>query len=203
MSTTPNLFLVVLGGRATNSHIELHDVRWVVGTSIEDTIPSLRQQWFGLLSGLHIDSYKAIQHVDGYAIELIKGRGVCREQQQKAPTAMNDQLWFINLGGYDRDSLQELHQFGLIVAPSKQAAKARARRRWLSRAVQVHKDDLHSIESIDSVDDCLPILNVEEWQIHLRPDPQPQRPDTELKPDWFGYWRIDGRVPKPRPEMLD
>jgi hypothetical protein len=201
MSTTPNLYLVVLGGRATNSHIELHDVRWVVGTSIEDTIPSLRQQWFGLLSGLHIDSYKAIQHVDGYAIELIKGRGVCREQQQKAPTAMNDQLWFINLGGYDRDSLQELHQFGLIVAPSKQAAKARARRRWLSRAVQVHKDDLHSIESIDGVDDCLPILNVEEWQIHLRPDPQ--RPDAELKPDWFGYWRIDGRVPKPRPEMLD
>ena len=201
MSTTPNLYLVVLGGRATNSHIELHDVRWVVGTSIEDTIPSLRQQWFGLLSGLHIDSYKAIQHVDGYAIELIKGRGVCREQQQKAPTAMNDQLWFINLGGYDRDSLQELHQFGLIVAPSKQAAKARARRRWLSRAVQVHKDDLHSIESIDGVDDCLPILNVEEWQIHLRADPE--RPDTELKPDWFGYWRIDGRVPKPRPEMLD
>ena len=201
MSTTPNLYLVVLGGRATNSHIELHDVRWVVGTSIEDTIPSLRQQWFGLLNGLHIDSYKAIQHVDGYAIELIKGRGVCREQQQKAPTAMNDQLWFINLGGYDRDSLQELHQFGLIVAPSKQAAKARARRRWLSRAVQVHKDDLHSIESIDGVDDCLPILNVEEWQIHLRPDPQ--RPDAELKPDWFGYWRIDGRVPKPRPEMLD
>ncbi len=201
MSTTPNLYLVVLGGRATNSHIELHDVRWVVGTCIEDTIPSLRQQWFGLLSGLHIDSYKAIQHVDGYAIELIKGRGVCREQQQKAPTAMNDQLWFINLGGYDRDSLQELHQFGLIVAPSKQAAKARARRRWLSRAVQVHKDDLHSIESIDGVDDCLPILNVEEWQIHLRPDPQ--RPDAELKPDWFGYWRIDGRVPKPRPEMLD
>ena len=201
MSTTPNLYLVVLGGRATNSHIELHDVRWVVGTSIEDTIPSLRQQWFGLLSGLHIDSYKAIQHVDGYAIELIKGRGVCREQQQKAPTAMNDQLWFINLGGYDRDSLQELHQFGLIVAPSKQAAKARARRRWLSRAVQVHKDDLHSIESIDGVDDCLPILNVEEWQIHLRADPE--RPDAELKPDWFGYWRIDGRVPKPRPEMLD
>ena len=114
---------------------------------------------------------------------------------------MNDQLWFINLGGYARDSLQELHQFGLIVAPSKQAAKARARRRWLSRAVQVHKDDLHSIESIDCVDDCLPILNVEKWQIHLRPDPQ--RPDAELKPDWFGYWRIDGRVPKPRPEMLD
>ena len=200
MSTTPNLYLVVLGGRATNSHIELHDVRWVVGTSIEDTIPSLRQQWFGLLSGLHIDSYKAIQHVDGYAIELIKGRGVCREQQQKAPTAMNDQLWFINLGGYDRDSLQELHQFGLVVAPSKQAAKARARRRWLGNALQVHKDDLHSLDRLGTVDDCLPIFNVEDWQIHLKA--QPGTPEAELKPDWFGYWRIDGRQPKPHPENL-
>ena len=123
MNATPTLFLVVLGGRTATSHIELHDVRWVVGTSIENTIPTLRQQWFGLQSGLHIDSYKAIEHVDGYAIELIQRRVDCTQQQQASPTAMNDQLWFINLGGYDQDSLQELHQFGLVVAPSKQAAK--------------------------------------------------------------------------------
>ena len=198
MSTTPNLFLVVLGGRAATSHIELHDVRWVVGTSIEDTIPTLRQQWFGLQSGLHIDSYKAIQHVDGYAIELIKRRGLCKQPQQTSSAAMSDQLWFINLGGYDQDSLQELHQFGLVVAPSKQAAKARARRRWLSSALQVHKDDLHSLDRLDTIDDCLPIFNVDDWQIHL--SPEPGRPEAELKPDWFGYWRIDGRIPKPRPD---
>ena len=200
MSTTPNLFLVVLGGRTATSHIELHDVRWVVGTSIEDTIPTLRQQWFGLQRGLHIDSYKAIEHVDGYAIELITRRGDCTEQQQTSATAMNDQLWFINLGGYDRDSLQELHQFGLVVAPSKQAAKARARRRWLGSALQVHKDDLHTLDRLGTVDDCLPIFNVEDWQIHLKAEPD--KPETELKPDWFGYWRIDGRQPKPHPGKL-
>ena len=200
MSTTPNLFLVVLGGRTATSHIELHDVRWVVGTSIEDTIPTLKQQWFGLQSGLHIDSYKAIQSVDGYAIELIKRREVSKEHHQASSSAMNDQLWFINLGGYDRDSLQELHQFGLVVAPSKQAAKARARRRWLGNALQVHKDDLHSLDRLGTVDDCLPIFNVEDWQIHLKA--QPGTPEAELKPDWFGYWRIDGRQPKPHPENL-
>ena len=201
MSNSPNLYLVVLGGRVADSHIELHDVRWVVGESIEDTIPSLRQQWFGLISGLHIDSYKAIQQVDGYAIELIKQQRECKELQQKSFNATNDQLWFINLGGYDRNSLQELHQFGLVVAPSKQAAKARARRRWLCSALQVHKDNLHSLESFGSVDDCLPIFNVENWQIHLKPGSG--TPDSELKPDWFGYWRIDGRHPKPQPEMLN
>ena len=200
MSATPTLFLVVLGGRTATSHIELHDVRWVVGTSIENTIPTLRQQWFGLQSGLHIDSYKAIEHVDGYAIELIQRRVDCTQQQQASPTAMNDQLWFINLGGYDQDSLQELHQFGLVVAPNKQAAKARARRRWLGTALKVHKDDLHTLDRLDTVDDCLPIFNVEDWQIHLKADPN--KSQAELKPDWIGYWRIDGRQPKPKPEKL-
>ena len=197
---TPKLFLVVLGGRMASSHIELHDVRWVVGERIEDTIPRLRQQWFGLQSGLHIDSYKVIQHVDGYAIELIKQREDCTEQQRTASTAITDKLWFINLGGYDRDSLQELHRFGLVVAPSKQAAKARARRRWLNIALNVHKDDVHSIVSLDGVDNCLPIFKVEEWHIHLRPEPDMH--ETDLKPDWFGYWRIDGRQLKPHPEGL-
>jgi hypothetical protein len=41
------LFLVVLGGRIDGCHIELHDVRFVVGASIDDTLPQLRQQWFG------------------------------------------------------------------------------------------------------------------------------------------------------------
>ena len=52
------LFLVVLGGRAKKANVELHDVRWVVGSKIEDTYDALRRDWFGTFEGLHIDSYK-------------------------------------------------------------------------------------------------------------------------------------------------
>ena len=52
------LYLVVLGGRALKANIELHDVRWVVGSKIEDTYDTLRKDWFGSPKGLHIDSYK-------------------------------------------------------------------------------------------------------------------------------------------------
>ena len=31
------LFLVVVGGRSPKANIELHDVRWVIGSKIEDT----------------------------------------------------------------------------------------------------------------------------------------------------------------------
>ena len=66
------LFLVVLGGRANKAIIELHDVRWVVGSKIEDTYNVLRSDWFGSMQGLHIDSYKKIKYVDGYKINLKK-----------------------------------------------------------------------------------------------------------------------------------
>ena len=65
------LYLVVLGGRAEKANIELHDVRWVVGSKIESTYDTLRKDWFGSSKGLHIDSYKKIQYIDGHKINLI------------------------------------------------------------------------------------------------------------------------------------
>ncbi len=65
------LYLVFLGGRAKKANIELHDVRWVVGSKIEDTYDTLRKDWFGSPKGLHIDSYKKIKYIDGYKINLI------------------------------------------------------------------------------------------------------------------------------------
>ena len=65
------LYLFVLGGRAKKSNIELHDVRWVLGSKIEDSFDTLRKDWFGSPKGLHIDSYKKIQYIDGYKINLI------------------------------------------------------------------------------------------------------------------------------------
>ena len=58
------LFLVMLGGRSRGCHIEQHDVRWVVGDSIDDTLPELVRQWGGLRRGLHLDSYRMVNRVD-------------------------------------------------------------------------------------------------------------------------------------------
>ena len=71
-SLDKKLFLVVLGGRTSSSHIELHDVRWVIGEGIQDTFPQLRKEWFGLAKGLHIDSYLEIRFVDGYQVLIEK-----------------------------------------------------------------------------------------------------------------------------------
>lgn len=171
----PVLFLVVLGGRREGCLIEQHDVRLVVGGSLEATIPELRRQWRGRRQGLHIDSWVRLERLEGFWLRL-----------RPEPSAGPERLWFVNIGGYDPAQLAEQHAFGLFVAGSPQAARAKARRTLLREVTQQHKDDLHA------VDDCLAVGQLQGWWVHLEREagarPQPPEP---LRPDWFGYRRID------------
>jgi hypothetical protein len=171
----PKLFLVVLGGRIDGCHVELHDVRFVVGSTIEATIPELQRQRVGRRRGLHLDSWMQVRQIDGYAINLTQ-----------TPADSVEKLWFVNVGGYNPSDMLELHQIGLVVAPTAAAAKARAKRSLLPDAQQRHKDDLHA------VDDCLPLDLLQGWHVQLSPNAsgglQPQ------VPDWWGYRPIDRKV---------
>jgi hypothetical protein len=177
--TAPLLFLVVLGGRAPGVHIELHDVRFVAGHTIEDTLPALRRQWFGRRRGLHIDSWMVVRQVGRHGVRL--GR-----EAWDGP----ERLWFVNVGGYRPERLAEEHAFGLVVAPTASDAKRQALATWLPQAVARHKDDLHPLARLEAmgpaeaVDDCLPLDAVEGWQVHLFPVADPPPPQV---PDWFGY----------------
>ena len=179
-----SLFIVVLGGRSLKSNIEIHDVRWVLGKTIEDTFPDLRKQWIGKKSGLHIDSYKCIKYVDGYKIELSKYNQDNKSNLQKE----EDYLWFINLGGYDPMKMYEEHEFTLVVAKKAIDAKKKARKKWKASLKNKHNDDSSGIDYLEQVDDLHP-LKIKNWEINLIPDPE-ERSD-ELIPDWYGYRRID------------
>ena len=175
------LFLVVLGGRVKNCHVEQHDVRWVIGEQIEETIPTLRDEWIGLKSGLHIDSYRCIRRVDGHRVTVINN-----PPSQEILNKNN--LWFVNLGAYSALSMAEQHHFGLIVAKTPQQAKASAHRRWLRGLTKIHKDDLHSISQSPTLDDLLPIHGNGQWSIQLTQENSGE--DPHQHPDWYGYWKI-------------
>ena len=178
---TSRLFLVVLGGRINGCNVELHDVRWVIGETIEDTIKTLKSEWFGNKKGLHIDSYREILHVDGMSVTVV--------HSLTTNNSLNEnKLWFVNLGGYSSQSMAEQHEFGIVVARTAQSAKAIAKQRWLNGMNQIHKDDLYKIDGNPIVDDLLPINGNGRWQIQLTPN------TTEISasetPDWIGYWLI-------------
>ena len=184
------LYLVVLGGRAEKANIEVHEVRWVVGSKIEDTYDTLRKDWFGSPKGLHIDSYKKIKHIDGYKINLINfEKDKINEKQLVKKNKAKKYLWFVNIGGYKPTSMQEKHEFGLVTASTKFEAKNIAKSKWLIGWKKKHKDDLASLENLISCDDCELIKKIGNWQIELIPDNNFIQENNY--PDWYGYQKID------------
>ncbi len=179
-----SLFIVVLGGRSLKSNIEIHDVRWVLGESIEDTFPELRKQWLGKKSGLHIDSYKCIKYVDGYKVVISKSN----KNSLVSPGIEGLSLWFVNLGGYNPAKMYEEHEFKLIVAKKAIDAKNKAKKNWETNLTKKHNDDCSGIDYLEQVDDLHPI-KIKSWEINLIPDLEER--SEELIPDWYGYRRID------------
>ena len=184
------LYLVVLGGRAAKANVELHDVRWVVGSCIEDSYDLLRRDWFGSLAGLHIDSYKRINHVDGYKINLKNvNNKKLKSQKLLKKNSTTKYLWFVNIGGYSPSSMQEKHEFGLVVASTKLEAKNIAKSKWLIDCKKKHEDDIAFLKTLIHCDDCQLIKNIGGWEIELTPENNLEQDNNY--PDWYGYKRID------------
>ena len=159
----PQLYVVMLGGRAPGCRIELHDVAFAVGMRLEDVHDQLLDQWFGQARGLHVDAWMVVDQVAGYRVSL-------RPEAPPADAAMR--LYFVNIGGYLAGDLAEQHAYAVLAAPDQAQAKAQARRLLLRGHNSVHKDDLYE------VDDLLEIGQVRGLHIHLSPDPSASAPSV-------------------------
>lgn len=164
-SEKKKLFAVYLGGRADRCNIELHDVVFVVGSSIEETYPLLAKKWFGNLQGFHIDSYVELQNIDGYKIELT---------QDLPKGTSSKKLYFINLGAYKSGEFTEYHQSAFYIADSSQDAVRRAKSELCQGLQTIHKDDVVVLDRVSNpldfdVDDILELSEVDEYYISLSP----------------------------------
>lgn len=163
-SSEKKLFAVYLGGRADRCNIELHDVVFVVGSSIEETYQLLAMKWFGNLQGFHIDSYVELQNIDGYKIEL-----------SRDPPEKNDslkKLYFINLGAYKAGEFTEYHQSAFYVADAAPDAVRRAKSELCQGLQTIHKDDVVLLDRVShpidfDVDDVLELREVDSYYISL------------------------------------
>ena len=98
-------------------------------------------------------------------------------------------LWFVNIGGYDPSSMQEKHEFGLVIASNKLEAKNKAKSKWLIGCEKKHQDDIASLEILISCDNCELIKKIGNWKIELIPDND--FIEENNYPDWYGYQKID------------
>jgi hypothetical protein len=148
------LFAVYVGGRVEGCHVELHDMRFAVGATIEDCFDDLKAQWWGLPESLHLDAFGALETVDGFAVTI-----------GDRPQDSGAKLFFVNLGGYDPEKFDELHRNVFVVASDWRAAKKKALalvEDWTSP----HKDNVFEIETIVDVADAITPGRF----VHLTPD---------------------------------
>lgn len=135
------LFVVMLGGKHPKAKIEVHDVVFVTGNSIEDCYPELRAQWFGTMAGMHIDSWMQVDGIEGYQLHF----------SEQAPAAGELRLFFINLGGYTPGAFGEDHQYLLVTARDKAEAKLKGKASLPKSWDKPHTD------AVVDVDDCIAI----------------------------------------------
>lgn len=145
------LYLIVLGGKPKGRNVEQHDVLFAVGESIEDTIGLMKKHWD---TAVHMDAYMAIEQVDGYQVTISKKKSL----NSSAPSDVK--LFFVNLGGYKPNDLEEYHKKLVIAAKSVGEAKTLGMKdQFFSEGLQEknarpHFDDKFGMFGFD-VDDTL------------------------------------------------
>jgi len=129
------LFMFYVGGDCGNSNVELHDVRFSIGSAPEDCYEDLRRQWWGTPSSLHLDCWGPVEQADGFDVALTTA----------PPGDTASKLFFVNLGGYSPLDFAELHKNVLIVAPDAGSAKQKAMAQINGWSLP-HKDRLFEVE---------------------------------------------------------
>jgi hypothetical protein len=129
------LFIFYVGGDCKNSNIELHDVRFCIGSTPEDCYDNLRRQWWGDPRSLHLDCWGEIEQADGFDVEIVATHA----------QSLSNRLFFVNLGGYVPDQFEELHRNILLVAIDAKAAMARAREHMHGWSAP-HRDNIFEVE---------------------------------------------------------
>ena len=70
MNGGPYLWMILIGGHTPTSNLEVHDMRFCAGSTMEDTYPALRREWWGDTDTLHLDVWAKVACIDGYDVSL-------------------------------------------------------------------------------------------------------------------------------------
>jgi hypothetical protein len=152
---TPKLFMVLLGCKPKGRHTEQHDVFFGIGDSLADLKPQIEAFWPDA-GTIHIDGYRSVTHVNGYQIDIKANKTINK-------TSKKLQLFFLNLGGYKPNELEEYHYKMIEVAEEKGEAIAAAKKTAFYKhtgfkGAASHIDDKYGIDVDDvvAIEDILP-----------------------------------------------
>ncbi len=149
--------MVLLGCTPKGRNIEQHDIFFGIATTIEELIPAFKASWPE--GRVHIDSWREVCHVDGYKVAV---------KPREAGEAGTDiqKLFFINLGGYKPNDMEEYHYKIIVAAPDKGAAVRMAKQTAFFKhtgfkGANSHVDDKYGI-NVDDTHEISELLSAQD-----------------------------------------
>lgn len=167
------LFMLILGCKPRGRHTEQHDIFFGIGYELRDLLPGIYAFWPEADGKIHIDSWRDVSHVDDYSINIIP------RDELAADEATDVKLFFLNLGGYKENDLEEYHYKMLVACADKGEAVRRAKSTAFYRhtgfyGAVSHIDDKYGVDVDDiyEIADILPDAVKEQYAIRLSPSAQ-------------------------------
>lgn len=174
------LFMVLIGCKPAGRHTEQHDVFFGIATSLKELIPAIIAFW-PEAEDLHIDGYREVTKVDGYRIGI----------NETSPSS--EYLFFINLGGYKENEMEEFHYKMLATGKDKNEALRKAKataffKHTGFKGATSHIDDKYGVDVDDMalVEEILPAAVRQQYSLSLTPAPQDMAEDVLH----LGYFKL-------------
>lgn len=176
------LFYVIIGATPQGRHIEQHDVFFGIANSLKELVPAMKSFWND--AQIHLDAYQEVQYVDGFKLTIVS----------KGQATSDQQLFFINLGGYKHKHFEEFHEQHLMVDTSMGKVVKRVKQTEFYKTMgftsaESHIDDKHGVDIDDlfKVTDILPQAMKDAYSIQLTPTNDSDQSNVTK----IGYIKID------------
>jgi hypothetical protein len=159
------LFMVMLGCKPQGRFTEQHDIFFGIGKNLKELIPMMNDFWPEAKGKFHIDAWRKVTTVDGYSIKIVPKNNIVNQ---------NENLFFINLGGYKENEFEEYHYKVLAVGETMAEASKKAKnttffKHCTFKGATSHIDDKYGIDVDDiyNVKDILSDSFTKKFEINI------------------------------------
>lgn len=175
----------MLGCKPKGRLTEQHDVFFGIAHQLKELLPAMKGFWPEAKGNFHIDSWREVTQVGDYKIDAI-----VKSKQQAETDAKH--LFFINLGGYKENEVEEFHYKMLLVGKDSAEAIQQGKQSAFYKhngfkGAASHIDDKYGVDTDDlfNVADILDTVFKEKYTLVITIDKN--KPEDQLN---IGYLPI-------------
>lgn len=181
----PKLFMLLLGSKAPNRNVEQHDYFFGIANSLKELVPQIKAFWPEAGKSIHIDGWREVNSVGNFKIQIVP----------RTPESISaaHKLFFINLGGYQSNKLEEQHYVILSVQKDRAQAVQEAKKTVFFKSNSIkgansHIDEKYGIDVDDiyRIEDILDAKQKDLYHIHITP--KDDLPEDEIH---LGYFKLE------------